>query len=195
MNYATTAPPEELEINGERYPINTDFMTWIEVQELQRDLLSSAESIEDQIHNLDVVYQMQTLVFGGVVEQPIDDVVTAMAEFVKGYPSQQPNTPEIDRTPVVNLKIDLNWIILAIRNQSGIDLSYRRKEPFHWWLFLLEFQSLSGDHYILSLMHARGYRGTDKDALAHKYRWALPVAMTADMQRAEEEADEIFYNS
>lgn len=195
MNYAATAPPDEFIINGEPYPINTDFMTWIEVQELQRDLLSSAETIEDQVHNLDVVYQMETLVFGGVVEQPVDDVITAMAEFVKGYPAQEPNTPEFDRTPVVNLKIDLNWIILAIRNQSGIDLSYRRTEPFHWWLFLLEFNSLSGDHYILSLMRARGYRGSDKEALSMKYKWALPVALTADMQRAEEEADEIFYNS
>ena len=74
-----------------------------------------------------------------------------------------------------SLEWDLNAIVLAIRNQSGIDLSYRRTEPFHWWEFLLELQTLCGEHYILHLMEARSYQGKDRELLRRKRMCALPV--------------------
>ena len=94
---------------------------------------------------------------------------------------------------------DLNYIILAIRNQGGPDLSYRRKASFHWWAFLLEFRALCGEHYIMRLMEIRGYEDTSKqdskranrEALRLKQRYALPYEMTADERRAAEAFDRL----
>ena len=76
-----------------------------------------------------------------------------------------------------------NAIIIAIRNQSGKDLSYRCSH-YHWWLFLLEFQTLCGEHYILNLIGARTYEGQDKDLVKRRNDCALPY------EYSEEEMEE-----
>ena len=91
------------------------------------------------------------------------------------------------REPAYSFEYDLNAIIVAIRDQHGVDLSWRRKEPFHWWEFLLLFKTLSGDHYILNLMEARTYRGKDRELLRRKHACALPPEYTAEEQ-AERDA-------
>ena len=125
--------------------------------------------------------------FGGWLkdENPMD-VLVAISEFTKGYPTapvrnrKQANTYSFD--------YDLNDIIIAIRNQSGIDLSYCRTEPFHWWESLLEFRTLCGEHYILNLMEIRGYTGKDQEMRRRAQDCALPQRYT----RAEMEEYEAF---
>ena len=90
---------------------------------------------------------------------------------------------------------DLNYIIIAIQNQFGMDLSYQRKQPFHWWLFLLYFRALSGPHYILRLMEIRGYDGKDAELKRQAQRFALPRENTADDQKLLDLFDELFYNA
>ena len=121
------------------------------------------------------------MIFGRVIDAPLPDLIDAIAEFAKGYPTA-PMQTDCGGAQTYSFKYDLNEIIIAIRNQSGIDLSYRRKEPFHWWEFLLEFRTLCGDHYILNLMEARGYKGNDKELLRRKRMCALPVDYTAAEQ-------------
>ena len=94
--------------------------------------------------------------------------------------------------PLFSFDWDINAIIIAIRNQSGIDLSYRRTEPFHWWEFLLEFQTLCGEHYILNLMGARSYRGRDKELLRRKRMCALPAEETEEERATAETFSAMF---
>ncbi|MEE0777099.1 MAG: Gp15 family bacteriophage protein, partial [Bacillota bacterium] len=97
------------------------------------------------------------------------------------------------RHRLFDFKIDMNSIIIAIRDQSGIDLS-KRKEPFHWWRFLLEFYNLTPEHHICKLMELRAYDGDDKEMKRARDAVALPVKISKRQKRFEDEMDKIFYN-
>lgn len=187
-NYAQDAPPTSIEVGGFAYPCETDFRVWIEVLRLLRriDLRSTDEAGARRV--LDRIVEIEQLVFGGVLtdEDPAE-VLMAVVAFSKGYPMAPMRDTGGADVPLYSFEYDLNAIIIAIRNQSGIDLSYRRKEPFHWWEFLLEFHTLCGSHYILNLMEARGYKGKDRDLLKRKYACALPEEYT-DAEQAELDA-------
>ena len=194
-NLATTAPPEVIEINGKTYPADTDYRTWIRVNAEMRELVPGECSDEDVKENLLTIVRIEHLIFGGVVKEPWQHVLEGIRRFIAGYPKEDNgHTPEAHE-PVYDFEHDLNMIILAIRNQSGLDLSYQGIKPFHWWLFLLEFEALSGEHRILERMRARSYDGKDKDMLKAKRAMALPRKLTRAAERAGVEADDIFYNT
>ncbi len=193
-NYAQDAPPTEIAVGGAMYPVNVDYRVWIDVLRLMRQLRSDGDA-EVRRRNAGIFEDIQTAVFGGVLadEEP-GEIMKAIADFARGYPTAPMNGEGGGAdAPVYSFEYDLNEIIIAIRNQSGIDLSYRRTEPFHWWEFLLEFRTLCGDHYILNLIEARGYKGKDKDLLKRKYACALPAEYTADEQAAMDEFNAQFY--
>lgn len=191
-NYAQDAPPTEISVGGFAYPANTDYRVWIDVLRLMRGLDVAGDDPAQMERNIEIIHEMETLVFGDVLADEDEvDVLAAISEFSKGYPSA-PIRQDIGGAQTFSFDYDLNEIIIAIRNQSGIDLSYRRKEQFHWWEFLLEFRTLCGDHYILNLMEARGYRGKDKDMILRRQRCALPVEYTA-AEQAEIDAFEALF--
>ena len=192
-NYAQDAPPTTIMVGGYAYPANVDYRVWLDVMKCMRNMYSDPATDEQASHNAEIIDEIQTLVFGGVLaDENISETIHAIVEFSKGYPTAK-NDHEPETGPqVVSFDYDLNYIIIAIRNQSGIDLSYRRKEPFHWWEFLLEFQTLCGDHYILNIMEARSYTGKDKDALKRKRMCALPVEHTLEEQEAYDAFNAIF---
>ncbi|MBE5807644.1 MAG: hypothetical protein E7317_04815 [Clostridiales bacterium] len=175
-NYAMDAPPTFIEVGGFRYTCETDYRVWIEVQERMRKLRPSEPG------SLEALDEIEQMVFGGVLadERP-EDVLNGIIEFLKGYP-MEPNNGGGSAEKLFSYEYDLNSIVIAIRNQSGIDISYRRTEPFHWWEFLLEFHTLCGEHYILNLMSARGYKGKDREMLRRKYALALPEELTREEQ-------------
>lgn len=180
-NYAQDAPPTELTVGGASFAIETDYRVWIEVLDKLQALVPADADDAQIVENVRILTEVEHMIFGRVIDAPLPDLIDAIAEFAKGYPTA-PMQTEGGGAQTYSFKYDLNEIIIAIRNQSGIDLSYRRKEPFHWWEFLLEFRTLCGDHYILNLMEARGYKGNDKELLRRKRMCALPVEYTAAEQ-------------
>lgn len=190
-NYAQDAPPTELAVGGVSYAINTDFRVWLDVLRIVRDLITKPLNDGDVVHNLETIAAIEQAVFGKIINQPMDQVLDAIRTFAEGYPVAPVGAGK-SGPPVYSFDYDLNYIIIAIRNQSGIDLSYRRKKPFHWWEFLLEFNALCGDHYILRLMEIRGYDGKDKDMQRQAQRFALPHENTADDQQALDALDAMF---
>lgn len=187
-NYAQDAPPTSIEVGGFAYPCETDFRVWVEVLRLLRRIDLRLTDEAGARRTLDRIMEIEQLVFGGVLvdEDPVE-VLMAVVAFSKGYPMAPTRDTGGADAPLFSFEYDLNAIIIAIRNQSGIDLSYRRKEPFHWWEFLLEFHTLCGSHYMLNLMEARGYKGKDRDLLKRKYACALPEEYT-DAEQAELDA-------
>ena len=179
-NYAQDAPPTELTVGDASFAIETDFRVWIDVLDKLQALVPADADDAQIVENVRILTEVERMIFGRVIDAPLPDLIDAIAEFAKGYPTAPMQTDGGEHT--YSFKYDLNEIIIAIRNQSGIDLSYRRKEPFHWWEFLLEFRTLCGDHYILNLMEARGYKGNDKELLRRKRMCALPVEYTAAEQ-------------
>lgn len=197
-NLAMDAPPTSIDVGGVAYGVNPDFRVWLLIQEYLRELYGAPSTPEDTAHNMGVIADMEALAFGGVLEDEDPyEALAGMTAFLAGYPEPPENGTPDSKDPVCSFAYDLNYIILAIRNQGGPDLSYRRKEPFHWWDFLLEFRSLCGEHHISRLMEIRGYEDPSKkdskqanrEAMRLKHRYALPYDMTADERRAAEEFD------
>ena len=194
-NYAQDAPPTSLEVGGFLYPVQVDYRIWIDVLSALEDWIDGAETEEQLRHNAQIYDRVQQLVFGGrLVDEEPAQVLEAVAKFAQGYPAERRQGGENGPT-LFSLEADINAIVIAIRNQSGIDLSYRRKEPFHWWEFLLEFQTLCGDHYILNVMEVRGYRGDDPELQRRRRMCELPGKKKAGDAVRLQEIGELFYNA
>lgn len=189
-NFAQDAPPTEISVGGSAYKVDTDFRVWIDVQKELRKINLSTTDPDIMDENEVILENIERMIFGGVLaDENAIDVLKGIYEFLGGYPSLPVESD--GGAPVFSFEYDLNMIILAIRNQSGIDLSYRCKH-FHWWEFLLEFQSLAGDHHILNIMEIRGYKGNDKDMLRAKRAHALPVEYSAEEQAQIDAFDALF---
>ena len=175
-NLAMDAPPVSLAIGGAERPIETDFRVWIEVTALMKRFKPVMRGDDDRLHNAQVMLRIEELVFGGRIDADFAEVLAALTAFAAGYPQpSEASAAEDGGAPVCAFEWDINAIVIAIRNQSGIDLSYERREPFHWWRFLEEFRNLCGDHAILRLMQLRGYAGSDPLLRRAARRYALPA--------------------
>lgn len=193
-NFAQDAPPTKLTIGGASYRIKTDYRIWINVMHDLQQIYTTPQTLDEALNNANVIRKIEKSVFGRRIKQPVNLVLDAITEFLHGYP-QAPVGEGKNSAKTYSFDYDLNYIILAIRNQSGIDLSYRRKKTFHWWLFLNEFNALCGDHYILRLMEIRGYDGNDREMQRQAQRFALPRDNAADDQQLLDVFDTLFPNA
>lgn len=193
-NMAQDAPPTDLLVGGNSYSINVDFRVWIGVLHDLRDLYPTPETVEQAMHNAEVAAKIETAVFGRVIPESLSAVMDAISEFAIGYP-EAPVSAGGRNVQTYSFEWDINYIIIAIRTQFGIDLSYRRTEPFHFWEFMAYFRALCGDHYILRLMEIRGYDGKDPEMKRQAQRYALPRETTAEDQAVLDAFDEIFFNA
>lgn len=184
INYACDPPPEVLTISGGVFRINTDFRVWLRVSELLQSI--SSESLENHLAQL---YQ---LIFAEEYPSDVTAAIMAITEFLKGYPEREISGG--NSVPTLSLTEDINEIVLAIRNQSGIDLSYRCKH-YHWWEFLLEVKTLEDRHYISRIQQIRGYDGSDPKLTRMREKYALQREMTEDEILAALETDELFYDT
>lgn len=200
INLCCDKPPEAIKICGAEHPIRTDFLIWIKVQSLMRQLDGTGDDIAAK-QNFDVIAKIINLVFEDpeqvVLNCSADDILTEVEKFLKGYDhpkSESDYTDRIDQKDIVSFEYDLDYIIIAIRNQTGLDLSYKRKESFHWWLFLLEFETLEEQHYISRLMSRRAYSGNDKELIAIRENSKIPEAftITRTQQRENEQFNSYF---
>lgn len=181
-------PPESLLISGGEFAIRTDYRVWLRVTELLLDLPQVSDP-----RFTEKLSELFALIF--IEEQPTDPAAAlqAITAFLQGYPDQM--TGKADHgIQTLSLCEDINEIVLAIRNQSGLDLSYRCKY-FHFWEFLLEVKTLEDRHYISKLQQIRGYKGKDAQMLRLKERFALHKEPTTEDLIAAEELDELFYDS
>lgn len=190
-NYAQDAPPTEITVGGFAYKTETDYRVWIEVQKDLRKINLNTKDPGKMHENECILESIEKMIFGRVLaDHNGDDVLMAIYQFLQGYPAlpvERESGPQL-----LSLEYDINMIIIAIQNQSGVDLSYRRKEPYHWWEFLLQLQALSGSHHILNLMEIRGYKGKDKDMLRLKRIHALPEELSAEEQEQIDAFDAMF---
>lgn len=192
-NYAQDEPPTAITVGGRSYPCETDWKAWIQVLDRLRKLDVAPSTESGRTRLLEGILEIENQVFGGalVQENPLA-VLQAVAEFSRGYPQLPGRSRQTE--PVYSFDYDLNDIVVAIWDQHHVDLSYRRKEPFHWWEFLLLFRTLAGEHVITNLMQIRGYAGKDKELRRKKRENALPVEYT-DAEKAEYEEFSALFDS
>ena len=194
-NLAQDMPPTSLQVGGVSYSINTDFRVWIGVLHDLRNLYPAPKNPEQALHNVQTIASIEEAVFGKVIKQPVASVLDAITEFAHGYPEPPIGEGNASRVQTYSLEWDINYIIIAIMNQFGIDLTYRRKEPYHFWEIMVYFRALCGDHYILRLMEIRGYDGKDSELKRQAQRFALPMEQTAEDQEMSDAFNNIFFNA
>ena len=186
-NYAQDAPPETICVGGADCPVNVDFRTWIDILDLARELYPTAGTLEEARHNARVLESMQRLAFGRALKAPPAAVLRAMMEFARGYPTMvgagADGGGEGEEEELLSFDYDINALVLAIRAQYGLDISHRRREPFHWWEFLLLVRGLCGDHAILRVMRLRASRDAGREARLARRRVRLPHKPTAEERR------------
>ena len=184
-NYAQDAPPEAIHVGGASYPVNVDFRTWIDVLDLARELYPTVGTLLEARHNARVLENMQRLAFGRVLEAPPAAVLRAMTAFARGYPTMvgEGAGDDGEGEELLSFDYDINDLVLAIEEQFGLDLSYRRREPYHWWEFLLRVRALCGDHAILRAVRLRASRDTSREARLARRRARLPHKPTAEERR------------
>lgn len=198
-NYCSSAPPESVRVCGKELMIRTDFLIWISILRLIRKLDSTGD--EQAIkNNNEVIKEIFETVFINPLDAkdlPANKVLQAIEEFSHGYPKEHSATNSSvseDNTPTISFEYDLDLIAIAIRNQSGIDLSYRRKEPFHWWLFLLEFSALEDRHAIVKIINARSYTGDNKELIALREQERIPdIYFKTQTELREDEAFDRYF--
>lgn len=190
--YCTEKPPESIIINGRNYPIKWDFLPWALYFE---DFINNFS--DDEVENIKIISKMQEIYLGGIIQEDFISIIQALLDFYVGYPKPPMNDKGISNNNEKNysFKYDLNEIIIAIRNQSGIDLTHRRKGLFHWWDFMLEFQTLTEEHAISKKISYRAYRGNDKEYIKLREIYALPIELTKTDQKMIQEINDLFYNS
>ena len=193
-NLALDAPPTVLSVGGVDYDINTDYRVWIGVLHNLRNLIPLPKTPEQALHNSDSIAEIERSIFGKVIDANAGDVLQAIGNFAAGYPEAPIGEGKPSMVQTYSFDWDLNYIIIAIMNQFGIDISYRC-EHFHFWLFLLYFRALCGNHYILRLMEIRGYDGKDTEMKRQAQRFAVPREQTAEDQALADEFNDIFYNA
>lgn len=194
-NLAQDAPPTALTVGGNSYNINYDFMTWIEVMDMMKSFRLDPSSGDELIRNINLIVELENKIFGSKIPEKATDVLPAIIEFMQGYPEAPIEPSGRAGKQTYSFNYDLNYIVLAIQNQFHVDLSYSRENPVHWWMFLLYFRSLCGDHYILKLMEIRGYDGKDKEMQRQARRFAIPRETSPEEQATNDWFNEAFYNS
>ena len=113
-NYAQDAPPTTIMVGGYAYPANVDYRVWLDVMKCMRNMYSDPATDEQAFHNAEIIDEIQTLVFGGVLaDENISETIHAIVEFSKGYPTAK-NDHEPETGPqVVSFEHDLNYIIIC----------------------------------------------------------------------------------
>lgn len=152
MSLLTDALPEEVEIGGRLYPIDTDFTTGIKFE-----LLASDEEIpENEKAGLAV-----NLYFPDPPED-IREALTAIRWFYSGGEGLRRDTKKggfVSVKRIYDFNYDAAYIYAAFRADYGIDLT---RDRLHWWVFRALFSALKEDNMICKIM---SYRAADLSKL------------------------------
>lgn len=145
MNLLTSPLPAYLTVCGEDYPINTDFRTWIKIEEV----LSNPS-----ISSVDKVIDIFSLTFTSSVPSDAKEALLAIAKFLSPFNSFEKGKEYTKDTtsPLFSFSQDGGFIYAAFLSQYGIDLT---STNLHWWRFLSLFSSLT-DCKFTQIVNIRG---------------------------------------
>lgn len=152
MNILIDRLPEEVEIGGVWYSINTGFRTSILFELMARD-----KAVPDQ-------YKIEGLLRLYYPEVPPDkdDAIKKALWFYNCGRNIRKKKEERNKTSLsfrkdkvlYSFEKDAPYIYAAFRAQYGIDL--QDIEDMHWWKFSAMFDGLKNDHPIRQIMEIRG---------------------------------------
>lgn len=170
--------PEELEIRGKKYKIDTDFRTWIKFQ----SIFNSDKSDEQKTADLFGFLQTQGLPF-------FEESVKAVLQFFEGGSANQGN-----KSNKISYDFDIDGALIfsAFLTQYATDLT---TDKIHWWKFKAMFSSLDDNHMISKIMWARttDIKGMSKETKQYikKLKETYPLQIKTRPKTAEEHIQEM----
>lgn len=179
--------PTEIEIDGNRYSINSDFRTSI----LFEELMQSGEISQE-----DKGYMALELYYEEIPEN-ISLAVEKMLWFYKCGKEEKEVKSGVgsnNQKQIYSFEYDDCYIYSAFLDQYRIDL--QDIEYLHWWKFKAMFKSLKEDNKISKIMGYRAMTINDDmtDSEKKHYRELKNVYALPDLRTAEEK-EEDFHNS
>ena len=189
MNILTDILPDCIYADGKKYPIKTDFRTWIKFGIIAEDgTAKAADMITDLIRLCFPVsksrsYRLPSSVFSAV---------KALYEFyLCGSGNVKAKKKSVENTrPIFSFEQDSELIYAAFMQQYGIDLL---KSDMHWWRFKALFSALGEDtmlHRVMSIRAADLSSISDKSLRAH-YRRLKQIYALEDKRSEQEKEREI----
>lgn len=142
--------PRGFVIDGEEYPINTDFLTWVQIGELM-----GAEKTSKNVS------EMLLLCFPKKKVPPLTKAIEEILNFYRRGKNAAENKKK-ETKPVFDLVYDFGLVSAAFFSQYRINL---REEKIHWWLFWELFEGLNSEEKIMKVI---SYRATDASKIKNK---------------------------
>ena len=150
LNFLIKGYPSTLEIDNHMYEIDTDFRTWIGLNEAMLDV------------NLDTKVRAYLImsIFRKDIPQLEKNAMKKVANFLKG-PNQEERKKSAHRKSryIFSFTYDADYIIGAFQECYGIDLI--NIEHLHWWHFLALLNALNDQCALKQRMYYRSIRLAD----------------------------------
>jgi len=189
MNILIDLIPEEVEINGQIYPINTDFRT---------SILFELMFEEPGLSEEEIIYNSLDLFFGDNKPEDLDLAIESILWFYtcgrKKEESGGGGDGKSDIKRIYSFEHDAEYIYSAFLTQYGIDL--QDIDYLHWWKFRAMFNSLNDDLLFTKIMSFRAKEITSdmSDSEKSYYRKMKRLYALPD-NRSPEEKESDFHEA
>lgn len=145
MNPLVTKLPTALKVDGEIYPIHSDYRTCLKI-------MLAFEDKELSIFEKQSV--MLRCIFGDNIPENTAEALRLAVKFLncgeESNTNEEPVTQQCGR--LYSFDKDAQYILTAINQTHGINLE--RENP-HWWLFVYMFMDLKEDCFFNRILYLR----------------------------------------
>ena len=179
-----TSDPEDAEVNGKRYKINTDFRIALRCNEI-----SENNDIMDEERGLAIVY----LLFGDEGINNIEDSNELLEIALKFLSCGQKKEKDNKKEEVdMDFEQDWNYIQTSFFSDYNIDLT---KSQIHWWKFCNMLGGLTDKCIFNRVRFVRNFDISQIKDSKEREKWIKQkelVALKREKTSEEKRLDEIF---
>lgn len=202
MNILMDKPPEQVEVDGKLYKINSDFRTSIQFEILmqKKELTEKQKEFANELCLLDKEMDRETAellakykdgleLYYPEIPNDINGAINAMLWFYecgKENIDKKKSKKSGSRKKIYDYNYDADYIYAAFFEQYHIDLA---EQELHWWKFSALFSALSEDCMISKIITYRviDTKGMEKEQKAFYNRMKRLYQLPEDISEEERE--------
>lgn len=195
-------PPEQVEVDGKLYKINSDFRTSIQFEILmqKKELTEKQKEFANELCLLDKEMDRETAellakykdgleLYYPEIPNDINGAINAMLWFYecgKENIDKKKSKKSGSRKKIYDYNYDADYIYAAFFEQYHIDLA---EQELHWWKFSALFSALSEDCMISKIITYRviDTKGMEKEQKAFYNRMKRLYQLPEDISEEERE--------
>jgi hypothetical protein len=202
MNILMDKPPEQVEVDGKLYKINSDFRTSIQFEILmqKKELTEKQKEFANELCLLDKEMDRETAellakykdgleLYYPEIPNDINGAINAMLWFYecgKENIDKKKSKKSGSRKKIYDYNYDADYIYAAFFEQYHIDLA---EQELHWWKFSALFSALSEDCMISKIITYRviDTKGMEKEQKVFYNRMKRLYQLPEDISEKERE--------